>query len=94
MLTGEYEYLKEKYDSKSLDKIGFLDGATNVYRTKDFIVKQAVGFCSDGGIHPVKSVSCDTYYYRTPLLDRLYDKLFDHEGKRIQSAMYTRTYIY
>ena len=75
-----------------LDDVDFLDNATNVYRTEEFIVSQHITFCSDG-LGSTRILSEDTYYSRTKLRDLLYDKLFENDGKRIHSAMYVRTYI-
>lgn len=73
-----------------------LDGFTNVYRTRRYIVKQCMGmeyhdeldncFCSQ-----------DTFIKRNKARDREYERLFAEKkninGKRIHSTMYSRTYI-
>ena len=63
----------------------FLVGATNVYRTRGYIVKQCV------------ALSRDTYYRCTPKRDREFEAAFadrkNVNGKRIPTAMYTREYI-
>ena len=73
-----------------------LYGATNVYRTKKYIVKQCMGmeyheeldncFCSQ-----------DTFIKRNKALDKEYERLFSYkqniDGRRIHSTMYSRTYI-
>ena len=75
-----------------LDEVDFLSNATNVYRTKEFIVSQHITFCADG-LGTTRILSEDTFYSRTKLRDLLYEKLFDSNGKRIHSAMHVRTYI-
>ena len=73
-----------------------LSGATNVYRTKIYIVKQCMGmeyheeldnaFCSQ-----------DTFIKRNKARDKEYEKLFvdkqNINGRRIHSTMYSRVYI-
>lgn len=74
-----------------LDGVDFLDEATNVYRTEEFIVKQHISYVTDIDGR-TRIMSDDTYYYRTKARDRIYDELFLTEGKRIRSAMYVRAY--
>ncbi len=74
----------------------FLKGATNVYRTRDFIVKQVVGFkCDDAGNSAV--ISHDTFYRRTRQRDREYETAFCMrtyiDGKRFRSSMCERKYV-
>ena len=74
----------------------FLTGATNVYRTRDFIVKQVVGFkCDDAGNSAV--ISHDTFYRRTRQRDREYETAFCMrtyiDGKRFRSSMCERKYV-
>jgi hypothetical protein len=74
----------------------FLQGATNVYRTRNYIVKQCVCIkydCAENnGV-----VSYDTFYRRNPKRDAEYEILFSHrkhvDGKRLPTTMYARTYI-
>lgn len=74
----------------------FMQSATNVYRTKNFIVKQTIGIQ-----YGVKSdnlmFSDDTYYVRTPERDAQYMSLFagkhNPNGRRIATAMNSRKYI-
>lgn len=73
----------------------FIENATNVYRTKNYIVKQIIGIqygCEENNV----VYSRDTYYKRTPERDKEYEILFyrrrDIDGKRLPSAMYARTY--
>lgn len=91
-MTETFENMYRPY----LD-VEFMRDATNVYRTKSFIVKQtmrmAYSFDSIDGI-----ISVDTYYARTPQRDALYEKIFFAKGQRINgkrmiATMYTRTYV-
>lgn len=73
-----------------------LEGATNVYRTKKYIVKQCMGieyhdqldnaFCSQ-----------DTYYLRTKARDKEYEKIYFNKqninGRRLHSTMFSRKYF-
>lgn len=74
----------------------FMDNAVNVYRTKDFIVKQVIGIQYDIEENNVV-FSHDTFYRRTPERDMEYEILFcrrhNLDGKRLPSTMYARTYI-
>ena len=74
----------------------FMVNATNVYRTKGFIVKQETHIVTDSsGASQV--VSDDTYYKRTQEREiaytTVYGKRKNKNGKRLPSTMYTRTYI-
>lgn len=73
-----------------------LKSATNVYRTKFYIVKQVMGVKINQNEN--NSVfSYDTYYRRTRSLDKEYEKLFKDRnninGKRLPSTMYARIYV-
>lgn len=74
----------------------FLRNATNVYRTPYYIVKQSIGILCQRKRYNV-IFSFDTYYRRTPERDLEYNRFYsDREprnGKRIPTAMFTRTYI-
>lgn len=74
----------------------FMQGATNVYRTKDFIVKQVIGIQYSASENNV-TVSYDTFYRRTRKRDAEYEILFcqrkNTDGKRLPSTMYARTYV-
>ena len=70
----------------------FLQGdATNVYRTREYIVKQSVTLHFDERYGAVL-YSNDTYYRCTPFRDREYEAVFANRahinGKRIHTAMY------
>lgn len=74
----------------------FVKEATNVYRTKEFIVKQVIDIQYDS--QEVANVfSHDTYYKRTPARDRQYEYLFSERrilnGKRLPSTAYSRRYV-
>ena len=74
----------------------FMEDAMNVYRTRDYIVKQVVKIkYSDTEDNIV--LSHDTFYRRTKKRDREYELIFADrkhiDGKRIHSTMYGRTYV-
>ena len=73
----------------------FVQDATNIYRTKRFIVKQRLTVAHQG-MESAKLVSMDTYYLRTSKRDALYDSIFgenrDLNGKRIPAMSYFRSY--
>lgn len=77
-------------------KQNFAKGATNVYRTENYIVKQVFGIQLDNKFGNV-TMSYDTYYLRTPELDAIYEFMFSGrkkiDGKRLHTSMYVRTYI-
>lgn len=74
----------------------FLYDANNVYRTKNFIVKQVIGVRLSDELNNVV-FSFDTYYRRTKKRDKIYEKAFaerkNKDGKRLPTTMYARTYI-
>ena len=86
---------KEKI-ARRLCEMDFLQGADNVYRTPDFIVKQKISISVNhqGDAH---SVSIDTYYARTEKRDADYEFAFQFrdkiDGKRIKSGTYLRQYV-
>ncbi len=87
---------KNKNYAVCLCDMDFIDGADNVYRTDEYIVKQQISFLeSDVGISMV--LSDDTYYLRTPQRDAEYEFAFQGRtninGKRLKSASYTRKYV-
>ena len=77
-------------------KQSFAKGATNVYRTENYIVKQVFGIQLDNKLGNV-TMSYDTDYLRTPELDAIYEYMFSDtkniDGKRLHTTMYVRTYI-
>lgn len=73
----------------------FIQNATNVYRTKNYIVRQDMGI-QYGCAESTEVFSRDTFYVRTPERDRAYELLFFRrrqiDGKRLPTTMYARTY--
>ena len=73
----------------------FARGATNVYRTKYYIVRQMLMINAHEIFGP-HTVSRDIYYERTPERDAEYEKFFagvpDIDGRRIPSMGYVRSY--
>ena len=73
----------------------YLKNATNVYRTRRYIVKQCVTLRSDE--YCTYLFSHDTYYLCTPKRDREYEAVFADRihvnGKRIHTDMYARKYV-
>lgn len=74
----------------------FLEDADNVYRTKNYIVKQVMEI-QENTVEDNLVISYDTYYRRTPARDLSYNLLYMNkahpDGKRLPSTLYTRTYI-
>lgn len=74
----------------------FLVDAMNVYRTRNYIVKQVFGV-KYSDTEDTLVFSHDTFYSRTPKRAREYEQEFAErkhiDGKRIPSTMYARTYI-
>ena len=68
----------------------------NVYRTRDYIVKQELYLIVNAEQHNAV-LSVDTYYRRTLLRDSKYQLLYKDrkhiDGKRLPSNTYIRTYI-
>ena len=73
----------------------FMERASNVYRTKEFIVKQEISLAHQR-LESAKLISSDTYYARTPERDALYERIFRNnknlEGKRVSTMAYFRSY--
>lgn len=95
----EYE---EDYDEDEMEEFyeddipEFAIAASNVYRTKHFIVRQQLMYSRSelfGGL----LCSHDTYFLRTHERDLEYEDFFfdrlDLDGKRIPALMYSRKYI-
>lgn len=78
------------------DLIKELSEATNVYRTKHYIVIQDITISVDEYDEPIV-LSRDTYWQRTILRDYHYLYKFKDrkhiDGKRLHSTTYTRKYI-
>lgn len=90
------KHRKAKKHAKCVYDMDFIDGADNVYRTDDYIVKQQI-FYLDSDVGTTMVFSDDTYYLRTPQRDAEYEFAFqgrsDINGKRLKSASYTRKYV-
>lgn len=73
----------------------FIRGASNIYRTREFIVKQVISLAHHG-LESAKLISTDTYYLRTPARDACYEGIFgenkEPDGKRIPTMAYFRSY--
>ena len=73
----------------------FIRGESNIYRTREFIVKQVISLAHHG-LDSAKLISTDTYYLRTPGRDACYEGIFgenkDPDGKRIPTMAYFRSY--
>ena len=53
----------------------FMVDAMNIYRTRDFIVKQVIGI-SYSDVENIAVISNDTFYRRTKKRDREYERIF------------------
>ena len=53
----------------------FMVDAMNVYRTRDFIVKQVIGI-KYSDVENIAVISNDTFYRRTKKRDREYERIF------------------
>ncbi|MDD4816188.1 MAG: hypothetical protein PHQ62_03535 [Clostridia bacterium] len=74
----------------------FIEDATNVYRTKNFIVKQCIGIqCDDKENNVI--FSHDTFYKRTRSRDKYYESVYrdrkNINGKRLPTTMHARNFI-
>ena len=73
----------------------FLKGASNVYRTRHFIVRQRLGLLYNDE-EANQLISRDTYYARTPERDAEYEIRFKKrikiDGKRIRTNVIVREY--
>lgn len=94
----EDEIADDDYDEDeegNCDLPDFVQGATNVYRTKSYIVKQNVSL-GHQGLESTTLISRDTYYVRTPKRDAIYESIFEGnknlDGRRIPTMAYFRTY--
>ena len=74
----------------------FIEHATNVYRTKNYIVKQIMTYEQHSKLDNIV-ISQDTFYKRTKARDKEYNKIFaskvNIDGKRMKTASYTRMYV-
>ena len=87
-------YLKIRLFLKVRKK--FLKDATNVYRTKNYIVKQLIGLEYDS-VEGANLCSYDTFYLRTKARDAEYENCFKARrcvnGKRLTTGLATRKYV-
>ncbi|MBQ8749065.1 MAG: hypothetical protein IJZ29_01150 [Clostridia bacterium] len=88
---------RSKKSSKILTASELLRNSTNIYRTEQYIVKQQISVSNviDGN---TVMISDDIFYVRTPIRDRMFEKLFEStrrnlNGKRIKTALQTRQYV-
>ena len=95
MYVGEEDEFIDDIDDEFKGEPEFVHGATNVYRTKKYIVRQMLML----NVHEIfgpHTVSRDIYYERTPERDAEYEKYFegvaDMDGRRIPSMGYVRSY--
>lgn len=74
----------------------FIKDAMNIYRTKNYIVKQNVSVCSTE-TNGISVVSIDTFYSRTSARNKAYEEFFrkrkNINGKRIPTTMYSHSYV-
>lgn len=91
-------YAEEDCDEEdcALNPPEFLIGASNVYRTAKFIVRQHL-FLIRNSEEGTYSLSCDTYFDRNAERDRAYECYFGErlriDGKRVPSMLYARHYV-
>lgn len=73
-----------------------IEDASNVYRTKHFIVVQAMDVLGDD-VEATELCSHDTFYLRTKKRDAEYEQLFHDrkriDGKRLPATMSSRRYV-
>lgn len=86
---------EEEMGEDDIEIPDFIRGASNIYRTGEFIVKQVISLAHHG-LESAKLISTDTYYLRTPGRDACYEGIFgenkDPDGKRIPTMAYFRSY--
>lgn len=74
----------------------FIDGADNVYRTKNYIVKQNLSLQFDD-LEGNAVVSNDVFYVRNKRRDNAYEQIFADrkriDGKRLPCSMHARKYV-
>ena len=70
--------------------------ATNVYRTKNYIVRQLIAIKKNGVLENY-ILSQDIFYLRTPERDNLYNSMFwrkdNIDGKRMVATVSVRKYV-
>lgn len=77
--------------------IDFMNNATNLYRTKDYIVRQKLSI-TESTVKMPMVISVDTYFKRTKERDEQYEYLLISRkdlinGKRVKASAYTRFYV-
>ena len=86
---------EEEMGEDDIEIPDFIRGASNIYRTGEFIVKQVISLAHHG-LESAKLISTDTYYLRTPARDACYEGIFgenkEPDGKRIPTMAYFRSY--
>jgi len=92
--------MEQHKEAKNIDTvtIDFVNNADNVYRTREYIVKQQISTSVNKNSLITHLISEDTYYLRTPKRNVEYNIIFkvrgkNIDGKRIRSTMYTRKYV-
>lgn len=74
----------------------FIDGADNVYRTKNYIVKQNLSLQFDD-LEGNAVVSNDVFYVRNKRRDNAYEQIFADrkriDGNRLPCSMHARKYV-
>ena len=92
--------MEQHKKAKNIDTvtIDVVNNADNVYRTREYIVKQQISTSVNKNSLITHLISEDTYYLRTPKRDVEYNIIFkvrgkNIDGKRIRSTMYTRKYV-
>lgn len=98
-LASQAEEIQDEMNEKIDDVMevpDFVEKSTNVYRTKRYIVKQALGI-DHHDTFGVFTISHDTFYERTKERDALYDEFFADnyypEGRRVPAMSYARVYV-
>lgn len=75
----------------------FLAKATNVYRTKNYIVRQIIHI-QNGDVNGCVLFSNDTFFLRNKKRDADYNLVFGDqtnvEGRRLHSTAYSRKYVF
>ena len=75
----------------------FLTKATNVYRTKHYIVRQTIHI-QNGDVNGCVLFSNDTFFLRNKKRDADYNLVFGDqtnvEGRRLHSTAYSRKYVF
>ena len=89
--------MAERTKKINVKDIDFLQGADNVYRTEEFIVRQEISVTTDENLMGM-TLSKDTYFMRTEERDAIYNAFFEFrenriDGKRIKAQVSMRKYV-